>query len=56
MSTTGHIHLSVLSVVSVMAVVVLTSFLMHQASLKLISSDSEKQQLWGKAIAAGFGF
>jgi hypothetical protein len=51
----GHIHLSVVSVASIVAVVLVTSFILHQASLKLGSSQNEQQQLWGKAIFAGFG-
>ncbi len=51
----GHIHLSVVSILAVVAVVVLTNFLLHQASLKLGASPDEGKQLWGKAIAAGFG-
>ncbi len=51
----GHIHLSVVSVAGIVAVVILTNFLLHQASLKLGSSQNESAQLWGKALAAGFG-
>jgi len=52
---TNHIHLSTVSVLATVSIVVITLFLMHQASLTLISSDSENKQLWGKALAAGFG-
>lgn len=52
----GHIHLSAISVISVVAVVIVTNFLLHQASLKLGASTDENKQLWGKALAAGFGF
>ena len=52
---TSHIHLSAVSVIGVAAITILTMFLLHQASLKLISSDKESAQLWGKALAAGFG-
>jgi len=52
----GHIHLSTVSVAGTVAVIILTSFLMHQASLALANSTDENKQLWGKAIAAGFGF
>lgn len=51
----GHVHISTISVVTVVAIVVLTNFLLHQASLKLGSSTDENKQLWGKALAAGFG-
>lgn len=53
---TSHIHLSILSVLSISAVCILTSFMMHQLSLILVTSDSEGKQLFGKAIAGGFGF
>lgn len=52
----GHIHLSVVSVVGTISIIILANFLLHQASLKLGASTDESQQLWGKALAAGFGF
>ena len=52
----GHIHLSVISVTGTVAVLIIASFLLHQASLKLGASQNENMQLWGKALAAGFGF
>lgn len=52
----GHVHLSIVSIGGTVAVIVLTNFLLHQASLKLGSSSDENMQLWGKALAAGFGF
>lgn len=51
-----HIHLSTISIAGTVAIVVLTCFLMHQASLTLGSSTDENKALWGKALAAGFGF
>lgn len=53
---TGHIHLSVVSVMGTFATLILASFLLHQLALKLGSSDDENKQLWGKALVAGFGF
>ena len=52
----GHIHLSAVSVISVVSIIILTNFMLHQASLTLGASSDEKKQLWGKALAAGFGF
>lgn len=51
----GHVHLSVVSVAGIVAVCLLTQFLLHQAALVLTASNDENKQLWGKAIAAGFG-
>jgi len=52
----GHIHISTVSVLTTVSVLIIASFLLHQASLKLGASTNESNQLWGKALAAGFGF
>lgn len=51
----GHIHLSSISVLGVVCVVVLTTFMLHMAALNLSASDNPTKQVWGKAIAAGWG-
>lgn len=52
----GHIHLSAVSFLTTAAILIIVNFLLHMASLKLASSDNENMQLWGKSLAAGFGF
>jgi hypothetical protein len=52
----GHVHLSTVSILGTVSVLVLSQFLLHQLSLTLGASSDESKQLWGKALAAGFGF
>jgi len=51
----GHIHLSVISVAITASIVVLTVFALHMAALKMVNSDNETMQGWGRAFAAGWG-
>lgn len=51
----GHIHLSALGFLTVGAMVILWTFLLHMAALRLSASDNPAYQTWGKALAAGWG-
>jgi hypothetical protein len=51
----NHIHLSVVSALTTAAIVILTTFFLHMAAMKLTASENPTTQAWGKAFAAGWG-
>jgi hypothetical protein len=51
----NHIHISTVSVITTVSIVVLTTFFLHMAALRMSASDNPSTAAWGKAIAAGWG-
>ncbi len=47
----NHVHISTVSVLIIVAVVILTEFTIHVAAAKLASSPDESKQLWAGALA-----